>query len=155
MNNIAYGKPNASKREIMEAAQAANADGFIQLLPEGYDTSVGERGNRLSAGERQRIAIARALLKNPPLLILDEATSALDAESEALVQEALVRLVKGRTTFVIAHRLSTVVGASRIVVLKGGEIIETGNHRQLMKSNGYYASLVSRQTQGLTVGSGV
>ncbi len=148
-NNIAYGKPGASEREIVEAAQAAHAHGFIARLPEGYETLVGERGSRFSAGERQRIAIARALLKNPPILILDEATSALDAESEALVQEALARLVKGRTTFVIAHRLSTVVGADRILVLKGGEIVESGDHDALMKADGYYASLVRRQTRGL------
>ncbi|MCG3111760.1 MAG: ABC transporter ATP-binding protein/permease [Candidatus Manganitrophus sp. SB1] len=148
-NNIAYGKPGASQREIIEAAQAAYAHEFIARLPEGYETLVGERGGRFSAGERQRIAIARALLKNPPILILDEATSALDAESEALVQEALARLVKGRTTFVIAHRLSTVVGADRILVLKEGEIIESGDHEALMKADGYYASLVRRQTQGL------
>lgn len=144
-NNIAYGRPAASLREIIEAAQAANAHPFIERLPEGYETAVGERGERLSAGERQRIAIARALLKDPPILILDEATSALDAESEALVQEALARLVKGRTTFVIAHRLSTVVGADRILVLKEGEIIECGNHPTLLAADGYYASLVRRQ----------
>ncbi|HZR46803.1 MAG TPA: ATP-binding cassette domain-containing protein, partial [Candidatus Manganitrophaceae bacterium] len=150
-NNIAYGKPNASEREIIGAAMAANAHEFISRLSEGYDTLAGERGGRLSAGERQRVAIARALLKDPPLLILDEATSALDAESEGLVQEALSRLVKGRTTFVVAHRLSTIVEADRILVLKGGEIIETGTHTQLIEGDGYYASLVRRQTRGLTV----
>lgn len=144
-NNIAYGRPGASQREIIAAAKAAHADDFIARLPEGYETLVGERGGRLSAGERQRVAIARALLKNPPILILDEATSALDAESEALVQEALARLVKGRTTFVIAHRLSTVVGADRILVLKEGEIIESGDHETLIRADGYYASLVRRQ----------
>ncbi|TAK06890.1 MAG: ABC transporter ATP-binding protein [Candidatus Manganitrophaceae bacterium] len=152
-NNIAYGRPGASQREIIEAAKAAYADEFIARLPEGYETLVGERGGRLSAGERQRVAIARALLKNPPILILDEATSALDAESEGLVQEALARLVKGRTTFVIAHRLSTVVGADRILVLKEGGIVESGDHETLMKNNGYYASLVRRQTQGLLAGA--
>ena len=152
-NNIAYGRSGASPREILDAAKAAHAHGFIERLPDGYETLVGERGGRLSAGERQRVAIARALLKNPPILILDEATSALDAESEALVQEALARLVKGRTTFVIAHRLSTVVGADRILVLKEGEITESGGHETLMKANGYYASLVRRQTQGLLTGA--
>jgi len=147
-NNIAYGKPGASQREIIEAAKAAHADDFITSLPEGYETLVGERGGRLSAGERQRVAIARALLKDPPILILDEATSALDAESEARVQAALTRLVKGRTTFVIAHRLSTVVGADRILVLKGGEVIESGDHETLMAADGYYASLVRRQMLG-------
>lgn len=110
---------------------------------------VGERGSRLSVGERQRIAIARALLKNPPILVLDEATSSLDAESEALVQEALDGLMKGRTTFVIAHRLATVVNADRIIVLKNGKIVESGKHSELMRVRGYYASLVFRQTRGL------
>lgn len=147
--NIAYGRPWASQKEIEEAAQAANAHEFILRMPDGYDTEVGERGGCLSAGERQRITIARALLRNTPLLILDEATSALDAESEALVQEALARLVRGRTTFVIAHRLSTVVEADRILVLKDGRIIESGTHTKLMSMSGYYASLVDRQTCGL------
>jgi ATP-binding cassette subfamily B protein len=146
-NNIAYGKPGAAQREIVAAATAANAHPFILHLSEAYETKVGERGGLLSMGERQRVAIARALLKDPPLLILDEATSALDAESEALVQEALSRLVKGRTTFVIAHRLSTVVDADRILALKDGEIIESGDHKTLMKADGYYASLVRRQTR--------
>lgn len=151
-NNIAYGRPGASPCEIEGAARAANAHDFIMRMPEGYTTIVGERGSRLSAGERQRINIARALLKDPPLLILDEATSALDAESEALVQEALTRLVKGRTTFIIAHRLSTVVGADRILVLKDGAIAETGTHERLMARGGYYASLVQNQTRGLLAG---
>jgi len=147
--NIAYGKPGATRAEIEDAAKAANAHEFVMRLPDGYETPVGERGGRLSAGERQRISIARALLKDPPILILDEATSALDAESEALVQEALARLIKGRTTIIIAHRLSTVVGADRILVLKDGGIIESGSHERLMKLQGYYASLVKRQTRGL------
>ncbi|MFN7137995.1 MAG: ABC transporter ATP-binding protein [Limisphaerales bacterium] len=148
-NNIAYGKPNASLAEVEAAAKAANAHNLIMNLPDGYETVVGERGSRLSVGERQRVTIARALLKDPPLLILDEATASLDAESEALVQEALDRLMKNRTTFVIAHRLSTVVHADRIIVLKEGRIAETGTHDQLMRGKGYYASLVQHQTRGL------
>jgi ATP-binding cassette, subfamily B, bacterial len=148
-DNIAYGRPNADMDAVINAAKAANAHEFIVRQEEGYDTVVGERGSRLSGGERQRIAIARALLKDPPILVLDEATSALDPELEALVQDALERLIKGRTTFVIAHRLSTVVNADRILVLKGGAIIESGRHVDLVAQNGYYASIVERQTRGL------
>jgi ATP-binding cassette subfamily B protein len=144
-DNIAYGRPEASRQEIEAAARAANAHEFIMALEKGYDTEVGERGSRLSGGERQRIAIARALLKNPPILIFDEATSALDVELEAKVQEAIERLIRGRTTFVIAHRLSTVVNADRIIVLKGGRIAEAGHHAELVASGGYYASLIERQ----------
>jgi len=148
-NNIAYGRPEATTEEVEQAAHAANAHDFIMRLPETYETMVGERGSRLSVGERQRVAIARALLKDPPILVLDEATSSLDAESEALVQEALDRLMKGRTTFVIAHRLATVVHADRIIVLKSGNIAESGTHDELMAMRGYYSSLVARQTRGL------
>ncbi|MDX1952384.1 MAG: ABC transporter ATP-binding protein [Verrucomicrobiota bacterium] len=148
-NNIAYGRPNASRAEVETAAKAANAHDFIMHLPDKYETVVGERGSRLSVGERQRVTIARALIKNPPIIILDEATSALDAESEGLVQDALDRLMKGRTTFVIAHRLSTVVHADKIIVLKDGLIAEFGSHNELMELNGYYATLVHRQTRGL------
>lgn len=153
-NNIAYGRPAASLDEVVEAAKAGNAHAFIQRLPEGYDTVVGERGGRLSVGERQRVTIARALIKDPRLIVLDEATSSLDAESEALVQEALERLMRGRTTFVIAHRLATVVNADLIVVLKEGRIDEVGRHPDLMARDGYYASLVKRQTRGLLQNEG-
>jgi ATP-binding cassette, subfamily B, bacterial len=146
--NIAYGRPDASQHEVEMAARAAQAHGFITNLPEGYDTVVRERGSRLSGGERQRIAIARALLKNPPILILDEPTSALDVESEHLVQRALKALLHGRTAFVIAHRLSTVRDADRIVVIKDGEIAEAGNHTELLAQGGYYASLLNKQTTG-------
>jgi ATP-binding cassette subfamily B protein len=148
-NNIAYGRPEAAMAEVVEAAKAANAHDFISRLPEGYETVLGERGGRLSVGERQRVTVARALIKNPPIIMLDEATSSLDAESETMVQEALERLMKGRTTFVIAHRLSTVVNADRIIVLKDGGIVESGAHWELMRQGGYYASLVKRQTRGL------
>ena len=148
-NNIAYGRPDATLPQIEAAAKAANAHHFIAHLPDKYETEVGERGSRLSVGERQRLTIARALIKDPEIIILDEATSSLDAESEALVQEALERLMKGRTTFVIAHRLSTVVNAHRIVVLKDGTVAEIGRHDELMARDGYYAFLVKRQTRGL------
>jgi ATP-binding cassette subfamily B protein len=148
-DNIAFGKERATDAEIEAAAVSANAHGFIAALPRGYATPVGERGCKLSGGERQRIAIARALLKDAPILILDEATSALDAENEEKVQEAIERLCRGRTTFVIAHRLSTVTAADRIVVFKEGGIAEIGSHQELLERNGYYASLVRRQVRGL------
>jgi ATP-binding cassette subfamily B protein len=147
--NIAYGRPGATEEEIVAAARAAQAQKFIERLPDQYDTPVGERGSQLSVGERQRITIARALLKDPPILVLDEATSALDAESEEAVQQAFETLKKQRTTFVIAHRLATVVSADRIIVLKGGTVAESGTHVSLMRADGYYASLVKRQSRGL------
>ena len=143
--NILYGKPDASWQEIEEAAKQAYAHDFIEYLPLGYDTIIGDRGMKLSGGERQRIAIARALLKNPPILILDEATSQLDTESERIVQEALNRLIYGRTVFVIAHRLSTVKGVHLIVVLDRGRIVEQGNHRELLTGNGLYQRLYQMQ----------
>ena len=146
--NIAYGRPAATQEQIETAARAAQAHEFILGLPEGYDTVVRERGSRLSGGQRQRIAIARALLKDPPILILDEATSALDTESERLIQLALQRLLAGRTAFVIAHRLSTVRDADRIVVLRDGRIAELGSHDELMAGGGYYATLVENQRRG-------
>jgi ATP-binding cassette, subfamily B, bacterial len=145
MENIRYGKPTASDEEVIKAAQAAFAHDFISALPEGYKTFLGERGVRLSGGQRQRISIARAMLKNPPLLLLDEATSALDAESERMVQAALESAMKDRTTLVIAHRLSTVQRADRIVVLEAGEIVETGTHAQLVNSGGLYSRLAALQ----------
>ncbi|HPL82964.1 MAG TPA: ABC transporter ATP-binding protein [Candidatus Omnitrophota bacterium] len=143
--NIAYGKPGATDSEIEEAARQANAHDFISHLPQGYEAVIGDRGMRISGGERQRIAIARALLKNPPILILDEATSQLDSHSERVVQEALDRLMQGRTVFVIAHRLSTVRGAHRIVVMDKGIIAEEGTHDQLLAKDGLYKKLYSMQ----------
>jgi subfamily B ATP-binding cassette protein MsbA len=144
-NNIAYGQPSVSQRELESAARAALAHDFIMELPAGYDTVIGEKGVRLSGGERQRIAIARALLKNAPILILDEATSALDSESEALVQSALQNLMTGRTVIVIAHRLSTVRRADRIVVLENGTIADIGTHEDLMQKLGTYRRLYDLQ----------
>lgn len=143
--NIAYGNPAADDEAILAAAHAALVDDFVRMLPEGYDTVIGERGLRLSGGERQRISIARALLKNAPILILDEATSSLDAESEALVQEALLNLIRGRTTIVIAHRLSTVRRADRILVLSDGQIREEGIHEELILRRGLYWKLYQLQ----------
>ena len=144
-DNIRYGRPHASDDEVRAAAEAANAHPFIAELPEAYDTEVGERGVRLSGGQKQRVAIARALLKDPRVLILDEATSALDAESEHLVQEALQRLMEGRTSLIIAHRLSTVQTADRVVVLDAGRVVQEGRHGELMAADGVYRRLVQRQ----------
>ena len=146
-NNIAYGDPNRSEEDIRKAADAAYALKFIEALPEGFDTVIGESGNRLSGGERQRLSIARALLKNAPILVLDEATSALDTESEREVQNALENLMKNRTTFVIAHRLSTIKNADRIIVIKGGRIVEEGTHDNLLALEGEYENLYNMQYQ--------
>jgi ATP-binding cassette subfamily B protein len=144
-DNVRYGRPEATDDEVREAIRAANAEGFVMGFPDGLATKVGERGQQLSGGQKQRIAIARAILKDPRILLLDEATSALDAESESLVQEALGRLMRGRTAIVIAHRLSTVVGADRVVVLDAGRIVEEGPHGQLLGRRGVYARLVEKQ----------
>ena len=144
--NISYGRPGATDEEVHEAARLASADEFIANLPNGYDTLVGERGVKLSGGQRQRIAIARAIIKDAPILVLDEATSALDSESEAAIQEALANLMEGRTSIVVAHRLSTIAGLDRIVVLRDGKIVEQGSHKELLAKNGEYAKLWSRQS---------
>lgn len=146
--NIAYGKPGASHEEIIAAAKKANAHEFIEKLDDGYETLVGERGVKLSGGQRQRVAIARAMLKDAPILVLDEATSALDSESEQLIQDALWKLMEGRTAIVIAHRLSTIQKMDRIVVLDNGKIIEEGSHKALLKKKGQYAKLWAHQSGG-------
>jgi ATP-binding cassette subfamily B protein/subfamily B ATP-binding cassette protein MsbA len=147
-DNIAYGRPAASRTEVVEAAIAARADDFIRRLPDGYDTLLGERGATLSGGERQRLAIARALLRDAPILILDEPTSALDSQTELMLMEALKRLMRGRTTFIIAHRLSTVRHADRIVVLEQGRVVETGSQQQLLSVDGPFRRLYEHQLAG-------
>jgi ATP-binding cassette subfamily B protein len=147
-DNIRYGSPNATDKQVKEAAQAALADTFIEQLPQGYDTLLGERGVVLSGGQRQRIAIARAILKSAPILLLDEATSALDQESEKLVQTALERVMRGRTTLVIAHRLATVIDADRILVIDGGRLVEEGTHASLINAGGVYSRLAGLQLTG-------
>ena len=144
-NNIAFAKPDASEAEVIAAAKIANAHEFIQNTEDGYQTFVGDRGNRLSGGQRQRVCIARAVLANPPIMLLDEATSALDTESEKLVQDALNKLMKNRTSIVIAHRLSTIQHADKIVVIDKGEVLETGSHQELMSQNGLYKRLIDMQ----------
>ncbi len=145
MENIRYGRLDATDEEIIEASKAANADEFIRELPDGYETKIGERGLNLSGGQRQRLAIARAILKNPRVLILDEATSALDTESEKIVQDALDKLMEGRTSFVIAHRLSTIFKANQIFVVENGHVIEHGTHEELLALNGLYSNLYNIQ----------
>jgi len=145
--NILFGKPDATEKEVLHAAQVANAHDFIMRLPNGYDTLIGERGVKLSGGQKQRLAIARAVLKNAPILILDEATSSVDTETEMLIQQALERLMVGRTTLIIAHRLSTVRNADKIVVLEGNTIVQMGTHRELIAQEGLYRHLNLVQLQ--------
>jgi ATP-binding cassette subfamily B protein len=145
--NIQYGRPDASRDEVLAAATAAQLAGFIEQLPEGYETKVGERGLKLSGGEKQRVAIARALLKNPPLLIFDEATSALDSKTEKAIQASLDNAARGRTTLIIAHRLSTIMNADEILVMEYGRIIEQGAHQALLETGGRYAQMWALQQQ--------
>ena len=145
-NNIAYGDPNAGPEAVMHAADVANAHGFIVTQPDAYDSMLGERGVGLSGGEKQRISIARAILKNPAILIFDEATAAVDSETEELIQKAIDRLISGRTTLMIAHRLSTLRKANRILVVDNGKIIENGSHEELMAQKGKYYKLIKIQS---------
>jgi ATP-binding cassette, subfamily B, heavy metal transporter len=145
--NIQYGRPDATFEDVRKAAAMAQIDAFVEALPDGYHTTVGERGLKLSGGEKQRVAIARTILKGPPILILDEATSALDSHTEKEIQDALDEVSKNRTTLVIAHRLSTIVGADRILVLDRGQLVEQGTHAELLARGGLYASLWNRQRQ--------
>jgi ATP-binding cassette subfamily B protein len=145
--NIRYGRWAASDAEVEEAARLAQIDDFIRMSPKGYETEVGERGLKLSGGEKQRVAIARTILKAPPILLLDEATSALDSHTEKEIQDALERVSENRTTLVIAHRLSTIVGADEIIVLDQGEVVERGTHHQLLLHDGLYASMWNRQLE--------
>jgi subfamily B ATP-binding cassette protein MsbA len=145
-NNIAFGMPNVSEEDVIEAAKVANAHEFVSKMPQGYQTNIGDRGTKLSGGQKQRLSIARAVLRNPPILIMDEATSALDTESERLVQDALAKVMSHRTSIVIAHRLSTIKFADEIIVLQKGKIVERGNHDELIKLNGVYRRLHELQT---------
>lgn len=147
-NNIAYGAGQVHVEQVLRAADIANAHGFISRLPDAYDTMLGERGVGLSGGERQRISIARAVMKNPSILIFDEATAAVDSETEHLIQEAIERLIRGRTTLMIAHRLSTLRNANKIIVVDKGEVIEFGSPEELMKLKGKYYKLIQIQSMG-------
>jgi ATP-binding cassette subfamily B protein len=146
--NLTYGRQDATEEEVQSAARAANIHNFIMDLPDGYDTIVGERGYRLSGGEKQRIALARVILKDPRILVLDEATSSLDSESEALIQDALKRVMAGRTSIVIAHRLSTILAADQILVMDRGQIVEKGTHNELIALGGLYSQLYETQFRG-------
>jgi ATP-binding cassette subfamily B protein len=155
MDNIRYGRLDATDEEVIAAAELANADQFIRRLPQGYDTPLSERGSNLSQGQRQLLAIARAVLADPAILILDEATSSVDTRTEVHIQEALLRLMEGRTSFVIAHRLSTIRNADKILVINDGEIIERGTHEELLAQRGFYHNLYMSQFKGKIEVAGV
>jgi ATP-binding cassette subfamily B multidrug efflux pump len=148
MDNIRYGRLDATDEECIEAAKLANADGFIRRLPQGYDTHLSEQGSNLSQGQRQLLSIARAIVADPAILVLDEATSSVDTRTEVQIQEALLRLMKGRTSFVIAHRLSTIRNADNVLVINDGEIIERGTHDELLARKGFYYNLYMSQFKG-------
>ena len=150
MENIRLGRKGASDQEVMEAARAARCDEFVNRLPEGYQTVIGENGSTLSGGERQRLSIARALLKDAPVILMDEATASLDVENETLVQEAVSNLVKNKTVLIIAHRMRTVAGADQIIVLKDGVVAESGSPAELMKQDGIYRHMAGLQSQSLS-----
>jgi ABC-type multidrug transport system fused ATPase/permease subunit len=152
-DNLRYGKPDATEEEMVAAAEAAYAHEFITQLPEGYDTEIGERGVKLSGGQKQRLSLARAILTDPRILILDEATSSVDAEAEYLIQQALDKVMQGRTSLVIAHRLSTIRNADKIIALEGGRIREVGDHHELLARGGLYSSLYRRQLELVTDGT--
>jgi ATP-binding cassette subfamily B protein len=149
--NIAYGRPDATREEVIDAARSAHIHDFVMGLPDGYDTTVGERGLKLSGGEKQRVAIARTILKNPPVLIFDEATSALDSRTEKAIQAELLSIAANRTTLIIAHRLSTIAEADCILVMDGGRIVERGTHRELLAQGGRYAEMWRLQQEGEAV----
>ena len=149
MNNIRIGNPNATDEQVIGAAKAAYCDEFVREMPEGYQTLLGENGSTLSGGERQRISIARALLKNAPIILLDEATASLDPENEVLIQKAIAKLIEGKTVIMIAHRLRTVVDADQIFVLENGELVESGTHSELMKKQGLYQKLYHIQQESM------
>jgi len=151
--NISYGRHSASREEVLEAARSAHIHDFVMSLPDGYDTQVGERGLKLSGGEKQRVAIARTLLKNPPILIFDEATSALDSHTEKAIQHELTEIAANRTTLIIAHRLSTIIDADQILVLDGGRVIEQGSHRELIARQGRYAEMWRLQQESAEDGA--
>jgi ATP-binding cassette subfamily B protein len=153
MDNIRYGRLDATEEEVFAAARLANADPFIRHLPQGYDTPLSERGSNLSQGQRQLLAIARAVLADPRILILDEATSSVDTRTEMHIQEALLRLMQGRTSFVIAHRLSTIREADQVLVINDGQIIEQGNHAELLTQRGFYHNLYMSQFKGQVTGA--
>ena len=148
-DNIAYGKPDATREEIIDAAKRARAHSFICRLPQGYDTVIAEDGGNISQGQKQLLCIARVMLRKPPILILDEATSSIDTRTEVLVQDAFEELMKGRTSFIVAHRLSTIREADVILVMKDGHIVEQGNHDQLLAQGGFYAKLYNSQFEGV------